>query len=495
MVQVVSLCLFLEELEWRRMDCFGGLVLLWMQLLLSFGLAVIPSSMFSNFWKNKILSNFLFLDLSSFSILYSAARIKQMYGGLNPNRKFLSLSSDVVAPWTSNYDAVNYEHPMFSLCSDLKTGLITTTYTHFEYKLKPRSLWRTLFCCVCRRRKVQRVDVKYNYLMQTAQEKEGDAEGMLDGESLEMNTPRLQFTEYYPTKFAEIRAWNGIDSESYIKSFERPLLAFIANSKLSKVCFFLFFFVFIRSRIARRSGMYFFYCSNGKFLVKSLKKSEFNFLHQILNEYYEFLRDHQNTLINRFYGMYGVKHKKETIYFVVMESIFYSNLDVDCIYDLKGSTKGRISASTETVKKDLNWKQSQREIKIGAKAASLYRDQLRADTAFLERMGIMDYSLLLGIHSIDEHNKRNSVLYRLGDSFHLDAASPFLFTFCHRGMLSDDKTEIYFGGIIDILQRYNAKKKVENAVRRIKNNQKEISCAPPDVYANRMCEFLCQYIV
>ena len=173
-----------------------------------------------------------------------------------------------------------------------------------------------------------------------------------------------------------------------------------------------------------------------------------------------------------------------------MESIFYSNLDVDTIYDLKGSTKGRISKETEKVLKDLNWKNSERKINIGDRASYLYRKQLRRDTAFLEKLKIMDYSLLVGIHNINNQHD-----YQLNNKFHLDLQSPYLFTFCHRGMISSDKTEIYYAGIIDILQKYNAKKKVENVMRRIANNQQEISCAPPDVYAERMCDFLNQYIV
>ena len=302
------MCLFMENSSagtlWRKIDTFGGFVLLWMMLILTLGFTVIPSSVFSNFWKKKVFENFLFLQLESLQILYNAARIKQKYGGLG--RKFLSLSSDIIAPWTIDYKKINYTHPSFELCKNLTIGIKTTTYIHFQYKLKQQSLWRKIFCCICDRKNIERDDIKYNYYRKKEQkgkteekelDLEEDDEDNIDCESLEINTLKLQFTEFYPTKFAEIRAWNGISSELYIKTFEKSLLAFITNSK---------------------SGMYFFYTSNGKFLIKSLKKSEYYFFKTIFNDYYEYLKENQNTLINRFYGMYAIKHNKNMIYFIVI---------------------------------------------------------------------------------------------------------------------------------------------------------------------------------
>ncbi len=81
-----------------------------MILIITLGFAVIPSLVFSNFWKKKIFENFLFLDLESLQILYNATRIKQMYGGLNINKKILSSSSDITAPWTKDYKTINFKH-------------------------------------------------------------------------------------------------------------------------------------------------------------------------------------------------------------------------------------------------------------------------------------------------------------------------------------------------------------------------------------------------
>merc|ERR1712130_794599 len=104
----------------------------------------------------------------------------------------------------------------------------------------------------------------------------------------------------------------------------------------------------------------------------------------------------------------------------------------------------------------------------------------------------MDYSLLVGIHRVDDRDRDQ---YSLGRDLKVDDInSPHLFTNCHRGMLSVSKKEIYFGGIIDILQQFTTKKKAENILKRIKSKQHEISCVPPDVYAERMVTFLKDYI-
>merc|ERR1712183_763975 len=50
------------------------------------------------------------------------------------------------------------------------------------------------------------------------------------------------------------------------------------------------------------------------------------------------------------------------------------------------------------------------------------------------------------------------------------------------------------GGIIDILQQYNARKRVETSYRKVENNGGlEPSCVSPDDYADRFIEFFDEY--
>jgi len=99
--------------------------------------------------------------------------------------------------------------------------------------------------------------------------------------------------------------------------------------------------------------------------------------------------------------MHRVKpHRRKKIYFVIMGSVFFSNsgMEIHEQYDLKGSTKGRRSQPNESMKKDLDLIESGTFVKIGREKAKLFRSHIQMDTDFLRKNGIMDYSLLLGIH-------------------------------------------------------------------------------------------------
>lgn len=51
--------------------------------------------------------------------------------------------------------------------------------------------------------------------------------------------------------------------------------------------------------------------------------------------------------------------------------------------------------------------QRQRQIALGPEKKALFEEQLRRDTELLQRLGIMDYSLLTGIHNGVRGNSDN----------------------------------------------------------------------------------------
>ena len=53
------------------------------------------------------------------------------------------------------------------------------------------------------------------------------------------------------------------------------------------------------------------------------------------------------------------------------------------------------------------------------------------------------------------------------------------------GLLSIDKSKIYFLGIIDIFTEYNTKKAMEHVYKSVMQNSETISCVPPRQYADR----------
>lgn len=104
----------------------------------------------------------------------------------------------------------------------------------------------------------------------------------------------------------------------------------------------------------------------------------------------------------------------------------------------------------------------------------------------------MDYSLLVGVLEIEE------VTFKLQNSKPAEKDEDNLisyFTVNNGGMMASYETDenypiIYYLGIIDILQEYNIKKKVENAFKRITDSQQEISCVDPATYAARFVNFI-----
>ena len=77
---------------------------------------------------------------------------------------------------------------------------------------------------------------------------------------------------------------------------------------------------------AGKSGSFFYYSNDGKFMLKTITKSEFHFLRKILKDYYQHLEKNAHTLITRFYGLHKLKFQKnkkyQRIYFVIMGNVF-----------------------------------------------------------------------------------------------------------------------------------------------------------------------------
>ena len=55
-------------------------------------------------------------------------------------------------------------------------------------------------------------------------------------------------------------------------------------------------------------------------------------------------------------------------------------------------------------------------------------------------------------------------------------------------------TDVYFVGIIDILQQYNTSKYAETMIKSVSSDRATISCVPPGEYADRFVNFLSQFI-
>lgn len=197
----------------------------------------------------------------------------------------------------------------------------------------------------------------------------------------------FKFKDYSPDIFRQIRRRFCIDSADYMVTLcgDFNYIEFMSNSK---------------------SGQFFFYSHDGRFMIKTQTKEESKFLRRILPHYYKFVMENPNTLITRFYGMHRVKmhHLRRKMHFIIMASVFDTPLEVQARFDLKGSTVGRRGTPkdrlTHGVLKDMDLVDSGFRLQVGAEKRAMLLVQIRKDVEFLKRMKIMDYSLLIGVHDV-----------------------------------------------------------------------------------------------
>ena len=53
-----------------------------------------------------------------------------------------------------------------------------------------------------------------------------------------------------------------------------------------------------------KSGSFFFYTSDGKYMIKTIKKEEFNLLMDTLSDYYDYIIKNPDTFLSRYYGLH-----------------------------------------------------------------------------------------------------------------------------------------------------------------------------------------------
>lgn len=111
-----------------------------------------------------------------------------------------------------------------------------------------------------------------------------------------------------------------------------------------------------------KSGSFFFFSHDGKFIIKTMYDSELEIFMKALPDYFKHLQSNQNSIIARIYGVYRVKMEdiKPVHLLVMANTIRTSNFPMIMnIFDLKGSVVNRQVKMTKKLKntstlKDLN---------------------------------------------------------------------------------------------------------------------------------------------
>lgn len=310
----------------------------------------------------------------------------------------------------------------------------------------------------------------------------------------------FKFKDYCPEVFRELRALFGLDPADYLMSLTSKYILSELNSP-------------------GKSGSFFYFSRDYKYIMKTIHHAEHCHLRKMLRDYYCHVKDNPDTLISQFYGLHRVKMpisfknkiKHRKIYFIVMNNLFPPHLDVHTIFDLKGSTFGRLTnyntkSSDKPILKDLNWLQEERSIQFGPLKKKFFLHQLKRDIEFLSRLNIMDYSLLFGIHDMelekdliikDEIDIRDNEIKRNSMKVHEYPLSMILRFFQQdeggiraSDYLNRDLNQIYYIGIIDCLTNYSIVKRLETFWRGLNHDLKVISAVPPKDYGERFYQFI-----
>ncbi|WFD33796.1 1-phosphatidylinositol-4-phosphate 5-kinase [Malassezia cuniculi] len=201
----------------------------------------------------------------------------------------------------------------------------------------------------------------------------------------------FKFKDYAPAVFRELREFFRVDTADYLYS----LTAKYILSELGS---------------PGKSGSFFYFSRDYRFIIKTIRHSEKNFLMKILRSYYNHVCANPQTLLSQFYGLHRVKLPGgRKIHFVIMNNLFPPHRDIHETYDLKGSTVQREQKKTTkgAVLKDINWLKKGRHIELGPEKRTLFERQLKADVDLLQSLRIMDYSLLIGLHDLRIGNRDN----------------------------------------------------------------------------------------
>ena len=203
----------------------------------------------------------------------------------------------------------------------------------------------------------------------------------------------------------------------------------------------------------------------------------------------------QATLLPKYLGLFTVTMGSEKTCFVVMNNVFAAYLDIHQRFDLKGSTAGRKASQKERQKKQAVYKDmdlvgSHTQLLLGKEAI----DVLMQDADWLASAGVMDYSLLVGIHVKQSSQPSHPLLTNSEvipeEQLALYTAGSANRKKAHPGVVYvETDAMVAYIGIIDILTEYGLFKHFETfftGTLACRN----VSAQPPKKYARRFKKFL-----
>lgn len=314
----------------------------------------------------------------------------------------------------------------------------------------------------------------------------------------------FRFKTYAPIAFRYFREMFGIRPDDYMYSLCHESLIELSNSGAS--------------------GSLFYLSSDDEYIIKTVQHKEAEFLQKLLPGYFMNLNQNKRTLLPKFYGLYCVQAAGKNIRIVVMNNLLPSTVRMHLKYDLKGSTYKRRASAKEREKavptyKDLDFMQDMQEglLMEGDKYSAVCKT-IQRDCLLLQSFKIMDYSLLLGIHNVDQACREQvseEAVAAAADQRRPQGQKSLYSTAieaiqAEAGSMGSSETEDQTGGIparnakgerllvyigiIDILQSYRLVKKLEHSWKALVHDGDTVSVHRPSFYAERFLKFMCNTV-
>ncbi|KAH0955692.1 hypothetical protein HN011_001945 [Eciton burchellii] len=346
----------------------------------------------------------------------------------------------------------------------------------------------------------------------------------------------FKFKNYAPIAFRYFRDLFGIEPQDFLMSMCHAALRELSNPGAS--------------------GSIFYLTSDDEFIIKTVQHKEGEFLQTLLPGYYMNLNQNPRTLLPKFFGLYCYRCNSKNIRLVAMNNLLPSIIKMHQKYDLKGSTYKRKASRLERSKssptyKDLDFIEHHPEgIFLEADTYSALVKTIQRDCRVLESFKIMDYSLLVGIHNLDQAAKEKQT-QRLSASAEEETgemageSDEFIQTerdkeredrigatalnrsrsinrqkiVAHSTAMESIQAEsepideeagvpsggiparnargerlLLFLGIIDILQSYRLKKKLEHTWKSMIHDGDTVSVHRPGFYAQRFQDFMAKTV-
>uniref|UniRef100_A0A667Y9X4 Phosphatidylinositol-4-phosphate 5-kinase type 1 gamma n=1 Tax=Myripristis murdjan TaxID=586833 RepID=A0A667Y9X4_9TELE len=312
--------------------------------------------------------------------------------------------------------------------------------------------------------------------------------------------PDFRFKTYAPVAFRYFRELFGIRPDDYLYSLCNEPLIELSNPGAS--------------------GSVFYLTKDDEFIIKTVMHKEAEFLQKLLPGYYMNLNQNPRTLLPKFFGLYCVQSGGKNIRVVVMNNVLPRVVRMHLKYDLKGSTYKRRASKKEREKarptfKDLDFMQDLQDgLMLDQDTYNALVKTLQRDCLVLESFKIMDYSLLLGVHNMDQAERERQMEGSQGtsDEKRPVAQQKALYSTamesiqggaaCGESIDTDDtmggipavngKGErlLLYIGIIDILQSYRLIKKLEHTWKALVHDGDTVSVHRPGFYADRFFKFM-----